>query len=248
MAAESDNRCLICEQFSQALVTITCGHNCCRECFKKRINKGHSTCAICCANLRLQNSSRPPMDERDKHRRDRKRCLLRVGLDRQCNEDHGDWFIYTGKYDSQNEALRAGCETGYPVLVTRFSGSRCGPKRGFRCDGLYKIMKCWMKSGIQGSAAWRYLFVRCDNEPANWTRSKYGDSPRPLPTIDELKDVVDVIESKGPSSWDYDEEKGCWLWKVQATQEQINPYDVKDNTKKRVAQPRMKRKLTSDDI
>ncbi|CAN1160017.1 E3 ubiquitin-protein ligase ORTHRUS 1, partial [Linum perenne] len=29
----------------------------------------------------------------------------------------------------------------------------------------------------------RYLFVRCDNEPAPWKSDKHGDRPRPLPNI-----------------------------------------------------------------
>ena len=32
----------------------------------------------------------------------------------------------------------------------------------------------------------------------------YGDCPRPLPEIGELKDAVDLTERKGVPSWDYD--------------------------------------------
>lgn len=75
----------------------------------------------------------------------------------------------------------------------------------------------------------RYLFVRCDNAPAPWTRfvsilliipsvlstfsfnllqlmcsDENGDLPRPLPTIPELKNATDISERKGVASWDYD--------------------------------------------
>ena len=79
----------------------------------------------------------------------------------------------------------------------------------------------------QGHLVCRYLFVRCDNEPAPWTRwvssiecfasalshfifhllttfsDEHGDLPRPLPDIPELKEAKDVTERKGKPSWDY---------------------------------------------
>lgn len=38
-----------------------------------------------------------------------------------------------------------------------------------RYDGIYRIAKCWRKPGAQGFLICRYLFVRCDNEPAPWS-------------------------------------------------------------------------------
>jgi hypothetical protein len=38
-----------------------------------------------------------------------------------------------------------------------------------RYDGIYRIEKCWRHKGTQGQLMCRYLFVRCDNEPAPWT-------------------------------------------------------------------------------
>jgi hypothetical protein len=38
-----------------------------------------------------------------------------------------------------------------------------------RYDGIYRIAKCWRKPGEQGFLICRYLFVRCDNEPAPWS-------------------------------------------------------------------------------
>ncbi|MFS7998631.1 putative PUA-like superfamily, SRA-YDG superfamily protein [Helianthus anomalus] len=71
--------------------------------------------------------------------------------------------------------------------------SAYAPEQGAKYDGIYRIEKCWRKPGIQVCL---YLFVRCDNDPAPWTR--------PLRVIKELKDASDVIERKGSPSWDYD--------------------------------------------
>ncbi|KAI7724728.1 LOW QUALITY PROTEIN: hypothetical protein M8C21_004605, partial [Ambrosia artemisiifolia] len=153
------------------------------------------------------------------------------------DEDHGEWFLYTGsggrdlsgnkrtnktqsfdqKFDKSNEALRVSCRKGYPVRVVRShkeKRSAYAPETGVRYDGVYRIEKCWRKPGIQGFKVCRYLFVRCDNDPAPWTSDEIGDRPRPLPTIKELKEATDVTERKTPPSWDYDEEKACWLWKI----------------------------------
>lgn len=152
------------------------------------------------------------------------------------DEDHGEWFLYTGsggrdlsgnkrtnklqsfdqKFENMNEALRVSCRKGYPVRVVRShkeKRSSYAPESGVRYDGVYRIEKCWRKNGKQGCKVCRYLFVRCDNEPAPWTSDEHGDRPRPLPKIDELKGAVDITERKADPSWDYDKEKECWLWK-----------------------------------
>ena len=38
-----------------------------------------------------------------------------------------------------------------------------------RYDGIYRIEKCWRAKGKQEHLMCRYLFVRCDNEPAPWS-------------------------------------------------------------------------------
>ncbi|KAL5711695.1 RING-type E3 ubiquitin transferase [Ranunculus cassubicifolius] len=152
------------------------------------------------------------------------------------DEDHGEWFLYTGSggrdlsgnkrtnksqsfdqmFDKMNEALRVSCKKGYPVRVVRShkeKRSSYAPEKGVRYDGIYRIEKCWRKIGIQGYKVCRYLFVRCDNEPAPWTSDEHGDRPRPLPLIHELKAATDVTERKEKPSWDYDEEDGYWKWK-----------------------------------
>ncbi|KAM5568364.1 E3 ubiquitin-protein ligase ORTHRUS 2-like [Rosa sericea] len=153
------------------------------------------------------------------------------------DEDHGEWFIYTGsggkdlsgnkrtnkehskdqEFTHMNEALRLSCRMGYPVRVVRShkeKRSSYAPREAVvRYDGIYRIEKCWRKKGTQGFKVCRYLFMRCDNEPAPWTSDVHGDRPRPLPFIKELNKATDITERKGSPSWDYDEEKECWLWK-----------------------------------
>uniref|UniRef100_A0A0D9WBQ9 RING-type E3 ubiquitin transferase n=1 Tax=Leersia perrieri TaxID=77586 RepID=A0A0D9WBQ9_9ORYZ len=151
------------------------------------------------------------------------------------DEDHGEWFLYTGsggrdlsgnkrtnkeqskdqKFEKLNAALRISCLKGYPVRVVRShkeKRSSYAPESGVRYDGVYRIEKCWRKISVQGTfKVCRYLFVRCDNEPAPWTSDLYGDRPRPLPKVDELKGATDISERKGTPSWDFDEKEG-WKW------------------------------------
>uniref|UniRef100_A0ACD5XDV1 Uncharacterized protein n=1 Tax=Avena sativa TaxID=4498 RepID=A0ACD5XDV1_AVESA len=151
------------------------------------------------------------------------------------DEDHGEWFLYTGsggrdlsgnkrtnkdqssdqKFEKMNAALRLSCLKGYPVRVVRShkeKRSSYPPERGVRYDGVYRIEKCWRKIGVQGTyKVCRYLFVRCDNEPAPWTSDLHGDRPRPLPKIKELQGATDITVRKGSPSWDYDEKEG-WKW------------------------------------
>ncbi|GJY72535.1 E3 ubiquitin protein ligase ORTHRUS 2-like protein [Tanacetum coccineum] len=177
------------------------------------------------------------------------------------DEDHGEWFLYTGsggrdlsgnkrtnktqsfdqKFDKSNEALRVSCKKGYPVRVVRShkeKRSAYAPEAGVRYDGVYRIEKCWRKPGIQGFKVCRYLFVRCDNDPAPWTSDETGDRPRPLPVIKELKEATDVTDRKGPPSWDYDEEKASWLWKVPPpnSRRQADTGDVGDGKPRTVRQ------------
>lgn len=151
----------------------------------------------------------------------------------QDDEDHGEWFLYTGsggrdlsgnkrtnkeqsfdqKFDKSNEALRISCKKGYPLRVVRShkeKRSSYAPENGVRYDGIYRIEQCWRKTGIQGFKVCRYLFVRCDNEPAPWTSDEFGDRPRPLPKIDELKEATDITVRKNEPAWDWKDEKWGW--------------------------------------
>ena len=44
-----------------------------------------------------------------------------------------------------------------------------------RYDGIYRIARAYRKPGAQKQLVCRYLFVRCDNEPAPW--SSEGEPP-----------------------------------------------------------------------
>ncbi|KAL3820517.1 hypothetical protein ACJIZ3_006422 [Penstemon smallii] len=91
------------------------------------------------------------------------------------DEDHGDWFIYTGKGNKRtckkrtsdrkstlhNEALCISCLHGYPVRVVRSyweKHSSYAPQTCVRYDGIYK-----------GFIVCRYLLIHCDNDPEPWT-------------------------------------------------------------------------------
>ncbi|KAG7588395.1 RING-type zinc-finger LisH dimerization motif [Arabidopsis suecica] len=154
------------------------------------------------------------------------------------DEDHGEWFLYTGsggrdlstrnlrtnsvqgfdqKFEKSNEALRLSCKLGYPVRVVRSSKdmhSAYAPEGELlRYDGVYRIEKCWIKVGVQGSyKVCRFLFIRCDNEPAPWTSDEHGDRPRPLPNVPELNMATNLFERKESPSWDFDEGEGRWRW------------------------------------
>ncbi|KAL3631749.1 E3 ubiquitin-protein ligase ORTHRUS 2 [Castilleja foliolosa] len=175
------------------------------------------------------------------------------------DEDSGEWFIYTGsggrnlsgnkrtnklqsfdqEFVLQNQALRVSCEKGYPVRVVRSEKdkrSTYAPEKGYRYDGVYRIERCWRKAGMQGFKVCRYLFVRCDNEPAPWTSDEHGDQPRELPVIPELEHANDVTERMESPSWDYDEASCCWKWIRPAPPSEekvvnINPED-RENSRK----------------
>ncbi|XP_028801856.1 E3 ubiquitin-protein ligase ORTHRUS 2 [Neltuma alba] len=171
------------------------------------------------------------------------------------DEDHGEYFLYTGsggrdlsgnkrtsnvqsfdqKFEKSNLALKVSCLKGYPVRVVRShkeKRSSYAPEQGLRYDGVYRIEKCWRKQGLQGFKVCRYLFVRCDNEPAPWTSDDHGDRPRPLPVIPELEKATDLVVRKENPSWDFDEEGSCWKWKKPQPPSQrhvksMDPQDVK---------------------
>ncbi|XP_010534227.1 PREDICTED: E3 ubiquitin-protein ligase ORTHRUS 2-like [Tarenaya hassleriana] len=176
------------------------------------------------------------------------------------DEDHGEWFLYTGsggrdlsgnkrtnkdqsfdqKFDKMNEALRVSCKMGYPVRVVRShkeKRSAYAPEVGVRYDGVYRIEKCWRKVARQGFKVCRYLFVRCDNEPAPWTSDENGDCPRPLPKIPELKKAVDLFERKESPSWDFDKADRRWKWMKPppASRKSVNAMDPEERKRVRKA-------------
>ncbi|CAE5960487.1 unnamed protein product [Arabidopsis arenosa] len=181
------------------------------------------------------------------------------------DEDHGEWFLYTGsggrdlstrnlrtnsvqgfdqKFEKSNEALRLSCKLGYPVRVVRSSKdmhSAYAPEGELlRYDGVYRIEKCWIKVGVQGSyKVCRFLFIRCDNEPAPWTSDEHGDRPRPLPIVPELNMATNLFERKESPSWDFDEGEGRWRWMKPppASRKPVN--NVKDPEERKILRKAM---------
>ena len=56
-----------------------------------------------------------------------------------------------------------------PALQEKRSAYAPTVETPVRYDGLYRIVRCWRRPGAQGFLMCRYLFVRCDNEPAPWS-------------------------------------------------------------------------------
>ncbi|MBA0862619.1 hypothetical protein Goshw_010819 [Gossypium schwendimanii] len=177
------------------------------------------------------------------------------GRDLSGNKRTNKEQSFDQKFEKMNEALRVSCKMGYPVRVVptamgffvlvvpsqamshKEKRSSYAPEKGVRYDGIYRIEKCWRKVGIQGFKVCRYLFVRCDNEPAPWTSDDHGDLPRPLPAIPELKKATDVFERKESPSWDFDEEDNRWRWKKPPppSKKPVNAADLEERKRARKA-------------
>ncbi|KAM5549734.1 E3 ubiquitin-protein ligase ORTHRUS 2 [Rosa sericea] len=149
------------------------------------------------------------------------------------DEDHGEWFIYTGSggkdlsgnkrtnkqhskdqtFTKLNQSLSwLSCLNGYPVRVVRSHketrSSYAPTEVGLRYDGVYRIEKCWRKDGTQGYKVCRYLFVRCDNEPAPWMLRISHDMERfSYLHLNWVKNFTEHVVSSLQA------EKACWMWK-----------------------------------
>eukprot|EP00898_Chlorokybus_atmophyticus_P000413 jgi/Chlat1/1372/Chrsp119S01790 len=154
------------------------------------------------------------------------------------DEDHGEYFLYTGSggrdlsgnkrtnkkqssdqtFTNMNKALLVSCLKGLPVRVVRShkeKRSSYAPKNGVRYDGVYRIEKCWRSPGTQNKLMCRYLFVRCDNEPAPWNTNDEGDRPRDIPEVEELAHAKDNKSRTAAPLWDFDEATQRWGWRGQ---------------------------------
>ncbi len=56
-----------------------------------------------------------------------------------------------------------------------------GEEQPVRYDGIYRIVRAYRKPGAQKQLVCRYLFIRCDNEPAPWS-SEGKHPPHTLPS------------------------------------------------------------------
>ncbi|KAI7882036.1 hypothetical protein K492DRAFT_224601 [Lichtheimia hyalospora FSU 10163] len=74
---------------------------------------------------------------------------------------------------------------GTPIRVIRGSGSvrhhesrqqKYMPYKGFRYDGIYKVVEYKPRKGTHGNIVWQFALRRCDSSPAPWTKKdKYND-------------------------------------------------------------------------
>ena len=48
-----------------------------------------------------------------------------------------------------------------------------------RYDGIYRIARAYRKPGTQGQLVCRYVFIRCENEPAPWSSEGALRTPAP---------------------------------------------------------------------
>jgi len=59
--------------------------------------------------------------------------------------------------------------TGDAGVQEKRSAYAPGEDQPVRYDGIYRIARAYRKPGVQGKLVCRYLFMRCDNEPAPWS-------------------------------------------------------------------------------
>ncbi|PSC72511.1 E3 ubiquitin-ligase ORTHRUS 2-like [Micractinium conductrix] len=160
------------------------------------------------------------------------------------DRDEGEWFLYTGSggrdlsgnkrtnkeqsfdqaFENMNKALKMSCTKGLPVRVVRsFKEKRSAyaptEETPVRYDGIYRIAKCWRTKGKQGFLMCRFLFVRCDNEPAPWSAEDFGDRPGletniPEAAAEEVKkvDKGQVFSMNDKPWWDWNADKEEWGW------------------------------------
>ena len=136
----------------------------------------------------------------------------------------------------ENQALVDSCIKGLPVRVIRSYKERVGSyappppekdRTGYhpvRYDGIYRILRCWRQEGegkmaekISGAHKFlvcKYLFVRCDSDPAPWEEGEIGDAADILETLDfkrepmptELREVKSIsaraVDRKCGSAFD----------------------------------------------
>ncbi|KAK9846356.1 hypothetical protein WJX81_002222 [Elliptochloris bilobata] len=158
------------------------------------------------------------------------------------DRDEGEWFLYTGSggrdlsgnkrvtsvqsfdqtFEKMNKALLMSCQKGLPVRVVRSAKEKRsayapGEDQPVRYDGIYRIARAYRKPGAQGKLVCRYLFIRCDNEPAPWSSEDTGDQPwdvdLPAEALTEIKAAKGTVCEMGAKPWwDWDEKKKEWGW------------------------------------
>lgn len=157
------------------------------------------------------------------------------------DRDEGDWFLYTGsggrdlsgnkrtaklqsfdqEFEKMNLALKVSCIKGLPVRVVRsFKEKRSAyappGETPVRYDGIYRIAASWRKAGTQNLLMCRYLFVRCDNEPAPWSSEATGDRPTSAIPTEAKKEMKvangPIVYMAADPWWDWSAEAERWQW------------------------------------
>eukprot|EP00887_Chlorella_sp_A99_P001931 scaffold18.g1931.t1 len=148
----------------------------------------------------------------------------RTNKEQSSDQARAQGHCHAGLFENMNKALKLSCQKGLPVRVVRsFKEKRSSyapsQETPVRYDGVYRIHKCWRTKGTQGFLVCRYLFVRCDNEPAPWSSEETGDRPLdekdvPAAALEEMKraDKGQVYSMSANPWWGWDEEKSTWGW------------------------------------
>ena len=112
------------------------------------------------------------------------------------DDDRGDVINYSGENprggtdaDDQllvggNLALKVSHDNELPVRVTRGSGTAGGPARGYRYDGLYRVVRYW-RNREEGRIVWRYLLDKI-YEPTPTGTEPIGATVRRLITSERI--------------------------------------------------------------
>ncbi|KAL0061043.1 hypothetical protein AAF712_012164 [Marasmius tenuissimus] len=134
------------------------------------------------------------------------------------DEDHGDWFWYTGEggrndgastqvkdqswKDKGNNSLKMSLSQRKPVRVIRghVRDSPHGPAEGFRYDGLYTVMELKTVVGKSGFKVCKALFKRLKNQaplpPPRWQvnsdKTPDNDTPDDETPEDEIPEVIEI--------------------------------------------------------
>ncbi|KAL3132357.1 hypothetical protein ABBQ32_008933 [Trebouxia sp. C0010 RCD-2024] len=126
------------------------------------------------------------------------------------DRDEGEWFLYTGS---------GGRDLSGNKRTNKEKRSAYAPteEEPVRYDGIYRIARCWRKAGMQKFLVCRYLFVRCDNEPAPWSTEDVGDTAwsaeLPKDALQDMKEAKGTMyETADQPWWDWDAEKKEWGW------------------------------------
>ncbi|THG19667.1 hypothetical protein TEA_024680 [Camellia sinensis var. sinensis] len=148
--------------------------------------------------------------------------ILSGGRDLSGNKRTNKSQSFDQKFEKLNVALCVSCRKGIAKIPEVFFCLKESNAVAVRAM-LYCLINCFLMAGpIRRNCPLMHQKQEYDMMGLKNVGTKlefnddHGDHPRPLPTIKELKNATDITERKGAASWDYDEEKVCWMWKKPA--------------------------------